>query len=171
MTSDGRPSSRNGPPRGQAPLPCEQAPLLRERLRADDGNTLLLMPAAVLVVIILAGIAVDLATVWLGYRRVADLAASIANDAVAAVDFEVFYGNKGKVQVVSARAQQRADVLVQYAGSDRALLNPACRVEAAADSVTVHCTAAVEPIFSPGIFDAIRRYEVRATATARAASG
>ena len=52
--------------------------------RPDRGSVLMLLPACVLVVIVLASIAVDMAMVHLRQREALDLAASAANDAVTA---------------------------------------------------------------------------------------
>jgi hypothetical protein len=89
-------------PRARRPLP------LRPAGRRGRGGLLILPPApsglrrvrqrpaadagGVLVLFLLAGIAVDAAVQFLGQRRVADLAASVAQDAVASVDVESFYG-------------------------------------------------------------------------------
>jgi len=58
--------------------------MLTPGTRNDRGSALLLIPAAVLVVIVLASIAVDTALVHLRQRQAVDLAASAANDAVTA---------------------------------------------------------------------------------------
>lgn len=52
--------------------------------RADRGSSLVLMPAGVLVVLILASIAVDMSVVHLRKRQALDLAAAAANDAATA---------------------------------------------------------------------------------------
>jgi hypothetical protein len=50
----------------------------------DRGSALMLMPAGVLVVLILASIAVDMSVVHLRKRQALDLAAAAANDAATA---------------------------------------------------------------------------------------
>lgn len=55
--------------------------MVRDR---DRGSVLMLMPACVLVVLVLASIAVDMSLVHLRQREALDLAASAANDAVTA---------------------------------------------------------------------------------------
>ena len=57
----------------------------RRRDRCTDrGSALMLMPAGVLVVLILASIAVDMSVVHLRKRQALDLAAAAANDAATA---------------------------------------------------------------------------------------
>jgi len=63
-----------------------------EQWRGEDGNVLLLFPAAVLVLVILGALAVDFSIVYLGEREAADLAAALANDAASALDEVAFYG-------------------------------------------------------------------------------
>jgi hypothetical protein len=139
---------------------------VRSEWAAEDGNTLILMPVAFLVLLALAAIAVDSAAVYLGQRRVADLAAGLANDAVAAVSEQAFYeGGEVAIQTsrVAARQQQVLDTLAQ----DPAFRDVRCDVAPAGDRVTASCQAQVQPIFGR----AIRRgggYVVRANETARA---
>jgi hypothetical protein len=55
----------------------------------ERGSSLILMPAGVLVVLVLASIAVDMAIVHLRQRQAFDLAAGAANDAATAAADEV----------------------------------------------------------------------------------
>jgi hypothetical protein len=55
----------------------------------ERGSSLMLMPAGVLVVLVLASIAVDMAIVHLRQRQAFDLAAGAANDAATAAADEV----------------------------------------------------------------------------------
>jgi len=55
-----------------------------DRLQGDTGSSLMLMPAAVMIVLVLGAICVDLAVVHLGHRDLIDIADSAANDAVTA---------------------------------------------------------------------------------------
>jgi hypothetical protein len=52
--------------------------------RVDRGASLLLLPAGMLVVLVLASIAVDLSVAYLGQRELAVAAAAAANDAATA---------------------------------------------------------------------------------------
>ena len=59
----------------------------RDRLRNDRGSALMLVPAGVLVVLMLAGIVIDSAVVYLAEREAASTATAVANDAASlAVD-------------------------------------------------------------------------------------
>ena len=141
------------------------------RLRSQQGNTLLLMPAAVLVLFILAAVAVDAAVLFLGQRRVADLAASVAQDAVAAVDEASFYADD--LALDQGRGQQRGAMLSATLPQDDALLDPACGVTTGqghdGPTAEVHCTARVRFIFAPAVAGAerIREVEARETAVGR----
>jgi hypothetical protein len=55
----------------------------------ERGSSLILMPAGVLIVLVLASIAVDMAIVHLRQRQAFDLAAGAANDAATAAADEV----------------------------------------------------------------------------------
>ena len=61
-----------------------RAPARARRRRGDRGSALMLMPAGVLIVLVLASIAVDMALVQLRQRQAFDLAAAAANDAATA---------------------------------------------------------------------------------------
>jgi Flp pilus assembly protein TadG len=90
-----------------------------EQWRGEDGNVLLLFPAAVLVLVILGALAVDFSIVYLGEREAADLAAALANDAASALDESAFYGEADP----TAEAEFRLD-------EDRAAALIAARVDA-----------------------------------------
>jgi uncharacterized membrane protein len=147
---------------------------LRARLRSQQGNTLLLMPTAILVLMVLAAIAVDSAMLFLGQRRVADLAASVAQDAVAAVDEARFY--QGDLVLVEGDATRRGETLAANLPHDDALLEPSCLVTTGQDDnldpiASVRCTANVRFIFAPVIPGADRISEVAATETAAGRQG
>jgi hypothetical protein len=136
------------------------------RWRAEEGNTLILMPVAFLVLLALAAIAVDSAAVYLGQRRVADLAAGLASDAAAALDQRSFYEEE-VVRVDHGGADRRRAQLFASLSEDPAFRNVRCDLAPAGDQATATCEAHVRPIFGR----ALRRdqgYLVRATETARA---
>jgi hypothetical protein len=108
------------------------------------------MPVAILVLLALAAIAVDSAAVYLGQRRVADLAAGLANDAVAALSEEAFYEG-GEVAVSAARAAQRQEQIFATLAEDPAFRDVRCDVQPADDEATATCSARVEPIFARAI--------------------
>lgn len=142
---------------------------LVRRLRGEHGNTLLLMPAAVLVLFLLAAIAVDSAVLFLGQRRVADLAASVAQDAVAAIDEARFY--EGELVLVESDATRRGRTLAANLPRDDALIDPSCTVTTGRDddldpTASARCTARVRFVFAPTIPGAPRLSEVVGSETA-----
>ena len=140
------------------------------RLRSQRGNTMLLMPAAVLVLFVLAAIAVDAAVLFLGQRRLADLAASVAQDAIAAVDDATFYDEERALGIDAGAARARETTLRAALPRDDALLDPACAVttDVGDDGPTaaVRCTASVRFVFTPVVPGTDRLRQVTASETA-----
>lgn len=134
------------------------------RPRCQRGNTLLLMPAAVLVLFVLAAVAVDAAVLFLGQRRVADLAASVAQDAVAAIDRGSFYEDDLHVDEADARTREAA--LRDELPTDDGFDDPRCELTAVGVRVEVTCTATVRLIFAPAIPGSRHSRTVEATETA-----
>jgi Flp pilus assembly protein TadG len=134
---------------------------MRSRLRrlasGESGSALLLMPAAVLVLFLLAGVAVDAAVQFLGQRRVADLAASVAQDAVASVDVASFYEGAADVSELDLdrdAATARGQRLIDTLPGDDAFIDPRCVVTVEGVAATATCEAQVRLIFSgivPGV--------------------
>lgn len=124
--------------------------------RERAGNTLVLFPAAVLIVFGLGAVALDTATVFLGQRRLVDVASAVANDAIAAVDVDAFFTQDGEVAAVPLdrrRAEARRDQIVARQSLDRSLSQVACTIEVLATGpparAEVTCTATVRPILAP----------------------
>ncbi len=121
----------------------------------EAGNTLILVPVTVLILLGLAAVALDSATIFLGQRRLVDVASSVANDALAAVDVDAFFAQEGTevVPLDRGRARARRDQLVARQGADRSLEDLSCRFLALEDGpptrVEVLCTATVRPIMAP----------------------
>jgi Flp pilus assembly protein TadG len=89
--------------------------------RTDRGSVLMLVPAGVLVVLVLASIAVDMTLVHLRQRQAVDLAAAAANDAATAAadqgraragDFRVDLATAERVAARVVGASGLADDLV-----------------------------------------------------------
>lgn len=142
---------------------------MRRRLRqatGDRGSALMLLPAGVLVVLVLASIAVDMALVQMRQRQAFDLAASAANDAATAgVDLNsVRAGTYVLDPAATAASVERsvaASQLAQY-------LAGAPDVEVTPDTVSVTITLTADYLFAgvvPGAADAAT---VTATASATA---
>ena len=141
-----------------------------ERVAAEDGNTLVLMPAAVLILLVLAAIAFDAAVVHLQQRRLADLAASLANDAVTALDLDAVYELEHGPAADPDRAQGLAAARRAAFARDDTLQDVACAPAVAGDEVTVTCRGRVVPVFGRALADG-GVFEVQATETARADLG
>jgi hypothetical protein len=139
---------------------------VRSDRTAEDGNTLILMPVAFLVLLVLASLTVDGAAAYLGQRRVADLAAGLANDAVAAVSEQAFYEG-GQVAIQEGRARVRRQQVLDTLGRDPTLRDVGCELTSAGDRATATCWARVEPIFARAIRSGGGR-QVRASETAQA---
>lgn len=121
-------------------------------VRDQRGNTLILMPVAVLIVLGLGALALDAATLFLGQRRLADLAAAVANDAIAGVDLDAFYdGATAGIALDPGRGRNRGDQLVTSQPQDRAFESVICTLEvgAGAAEATATCTGTVRPILAP----------------------
>lgn len=139
-------------------------------LRDERGNTLVLMPIAVVIVLGLAGISVDMALGFRAQRELEDLAAGIANDAVTAIDLDAFYGVSGTPELVldERRIQTIVDstVAAQPAGDP---LSPNCTWTitgggSTPPSLDVTCLGTADVIF----FGAFGRDTIPVGATASA---
>jgi hypothetical protein len=139
--------------------------VLRTRRSAGDrGSALLLMPAAVLVVIVLASIAVDMALVHLRQRQALDLAASAANDAVSAGTDPVLV-RRGETGLDPAAARRRVERAVAVSDLAGDLAGPPV-LHVGDDRVEVELTVRADHLFAraiPGAPDS-------ATMTVRAAA-
>lgn len=136
--------------------------------RTDRASVLMLVPAAVLIVLVMASIAVDMALVQLRQRQAYDLAASAANDAAtAAVDQGALRAGRYAVDPeaargVVARVVAASDLAPDVVGA------PAIRVTA--DGVEVEVAVHADYIFAGVVPGAPDGRTVRATATAEAAA-
>jgi hypothetical protein len=130
----------------------------------DRGSALMLMPAGVLVVLILASIAVDMSVVHLRKRQALDLAAGAANDAAtAAADPGSL--RTGDFRLDPARAREVVDRVV--AATDLAA-DPV--VVVTDDGVEVTLAVAADYVFAAAIPGAPDGAVVTATAAASAAA-
>lgn len=134
------------------------------RARADDhGSSLMLMPAAVLVFVVLGAFCVDFAAVHLGRREAVVAAQGIANDAAAAAFDEAAFYSDGSVSIDEAEARVAAE-------RSRATNEPAARIvglEVRTDpaGVRVELTLEVETIFSKALPGGPDSMTVRVAAT------
>lgn len=149
-----------------APRPAPQRPQ-RPRLPAEDGNTLLLMPVGVLVLLVLGAIAVDAAVAFMGDRELANLTAGAANDAAAAIDEDVLY-LEDRVVLDPARVQAVVDAVVAARPDDT--VEMACVPQILPpDEVRVTCEGNVPLIFSPAVPGGADAATIQATSVARLA--
>lgn len=121
--------------------------------RRDRGTTLLLFPAAVLVLMVLAAIAVDLSLVHVARRELVRVCSHAADDAASVIDQDAL--RRGEPLTVDLEAARRV-VRAELAAADLPgrLVGPV-RVERgpAPTSVVVEATLEVDRIFAPGFGD------------------
>lgn len=119
----------------------------RPRLVADEvGNTLVLVPVALILVLGLAALAVDATLLYLAERRLQGLTATVATDAAGTLDAERFYGPDGEVALDAPAAQERADDLVTRLGQDRSFLDPRCEVTIDGPAAIASCRVTARPL-------------------------
>ncbi|HEX7132346.1 MAG TPA: hypothetical protein VF228_07205 [Iamia sp.] len=137
--------------------------MLRRPRTDDRGSSLMLMPAAVLVFVVLGAFCVDFAAIHLGQRELVTAAQGAANDAAAAgFDEGAFYGG-GAVTLDPALARRAAaDSLAENAPEARIV---GFSVDVAESSVEIELTLAVETVFSKALPGAPDTVEVTARAT------
>jgi uncharacterized membrane protein len=136
------------------------------RSRADRGSVLMLLPACVLIVLVLASIAVDMSLVHLRQRQGFDVAAAAANDAAtAAADRRLL--RSGQFSLDSALAEQ---VVVDAVAASDLAPHVVGRAAVVVDGATVEVsvTVAAEHLFTGVMPGAPDRSLVTATASATA---
>ncbi|HEY8546090.1 MAG TPA: hypothetical protein VIL36_13620 [Acidimicrobiales bacterium] len=125
------------------------------RRTADRGSALLLMPACVLVLVVLASIAVDMALVHLRQRQALDVAAGAANDAVtagvdtAALRRGTYVVEPGAARDVVARSVAASEVAPHLVGPPQVTVD--------GETVSVRLTVRADHLFTgvmPGVPDA-----------------
>lgn len=134
---------------------------------------MVLFPAAIVVMFVLAALAVDAAVAFNARREVADIAATVANDAVTALTTDDFYAG-GTVRFDAAAAADRAVTLIAARLDDdgqaglTVFCDPPAPVSGDAQALEVRCYGTVDLIFSPFGFLGIDQQDVSASAIARA---
>lgn len=132
------------------------------------GNTIVLFPAALLVLLAMVTITVDAAVVHLGQRRLSDMAGAMANDAVAALDIDQYYAS-GEVRFDADRAARRLSYIDEGFAEDRDLHDVRCAITLVGERVTVSCEGRVRPVFARLWENVSNRVTVTASETVRAA--
>lgn len=138
----------------------------RARSRAEDGNTLLLMPAGVLVLMVLGAIAADFAIMFQADRELGDVASGLANDAAALLDEEAFY-TRGEIVVDRDRVAALVALVVPQL-QDEPLSFSCTPAFPTPRTVEVACTGRTELLFTPAVGTAVDLGRVSATASATA---
>lgn len=140
--------------------------------RDDRGSVLLLVPAGVLVLFVLAAIAVDFSLAFLGQRELSAAAAAAANDAAgAAVSDAAFYGaSSGDITVDGARAQRvAAEAVIRRRPTGVTITHVVVRT--GGPHVCVAVTGRVPYLFTPIVPGLPRSAEVRGESVATAVVG
>ena len=136
---------------------------------AERGSTLILMPVAALIFVVLGSLAVDATVLFLAERELAGAAAGAANDAATrAIDIELFYG-AGCLQLDEVQAGQvvAASVAAKRLG-EAGLELEALGVVIRGREVTVTLTGRAPHVFSKALPGAPDSAPVSATAAATA---
>ena len=122
----------------------------------------MLMPAAVLIVMMMLGVAVDESRVFLARRELVDLAATAANDAVTrGLDQELFRA-EGTYAVSPSRAIAAVAATLAAARPSVVVTLSNVELDESGPAVTVTLTAEVRPLFR--ILPRPRHLEASATA-------
>ncbi len=129
---------------------------------------LMLVPALVLVLVVLAAIAVDSAAVFLGQRQLGDAAAAAANDAASALSDQSFY-RAGTVDLDPTVARRVADASLAAQDHSGVTIDGPAEVQVAGRQVCVSLTGHVEAIFGRAVPGVPHTTTVHARATATAA--
>jgi hypothetical protein len=134
----------------------------------ERGSSLILMPAGVLIVLVLASIAVDMAIVHLRQRQAFDLAAGAANDAATAAADEVAL-RSGEFRLDPAQARAVVERVVAASSLAPELAAPP-EVVVTDEGVEVTLSLEADYVFAGVMPGAPDGTVVTATASATAAS-
>lgn len=134
-------------------------------VRSSDeaGNTLALVPVALLLVLGLAALAIDATALFLAERQLHGMAASVATDAAGTLDRARFYAPEGEIVLDAVAAQQRADAMVSHHDEDAGVFAPSCQVTIEGPVAVVTCQAEVRPLLPLVWSDLPRRVHLSAT--------
>ncbi|HYD08661.1 MAG TPA: hypothetical protein VEA78_01055 [Acidimicrobiales bacterium] len=142
-------------------------------MRSERGSVLALLPAAVMIVIVLGAIAVDGSLTFLAERQVANLAASVANDAATQGLDVVQYYEHGTLTLDESLVQAVADDAAAAAVASLSHLDDlVIEVDVIdASTVAVSVTARTRTLFSRAMPASVEWRSVGATARAVAQRG
>jgi hypothetical protein len=131
---------------------------------------LILVPAGVLVLIVLAAIAVDMGVVYLGQRQLADATAAAANDAAGAGLSDSAFYRHGSVNLDEQRVAQVVCAAMR-AQTANVVRNLTLEVAVEGQTVAVRSHGLVEEVFGRALPGMPAARAVRAEAEADAATG
>ena len=139
---------------------------MADRWHAQDGNTLALFPAAVMVMFVLASLAIDAALTFSAQRALADIAAAAANDAASAFADESFFVH-GEVVLDPAQVRERVDqTLARRTDVDELQASCTASLANGGTQAVVECTGTVRQLVSPARFLGVTSRDIAARATA-----
>lgn len=141
--------------------------------RRARGSVLLLLPAGMLIVVVLAAICVDTAVVLLGEREAGAVADAAANDAATAALDEAAYRANGRFVLDPDRARRVARAAAHATSSELHDLTVEVVVVSVDGEPAVQVTvnATVDTVFAGALPGGPARFDVTATATALARTG
>lgn len=132
---------------------------------SDRGSALMLMPAAVLIMLVLAAIAMDLSLVQVARRELVAGAEAAANDAVTYGLDETRYRRGDGYQLDPSRARQAVALALVARGLADDLTQPP-RVVATATAVEVSLAMRVDFVFARALPGVAHHTTVAATGSA-----
>lgn len=142
---------------------------------AQQGSTLLLFPAALLIMLTLAAITVDSAIAFLAQRELANATAAAANDAATrALSDRAFYENDSielSPSEVEAVAEDRVLRLVDRFRHHGLVVSAEATPAGCSWTVTVTASSTVDEVFGQAVPGSDGQVAVRATSTASPRQG
>jgi Flp pilus assembly protein TadG len=138
--------------------------------RSARGSALMLVPAGVLVLVILAAMAVDMGVVYLGQRQLADAVTAAANDAVNAGISDPGFYQQGTVRLDDTKV---TDVVcaAMRAQTTTGVEHVALQVAVGPRTVAVAADGQVREVFGRAVPGLPHARRVHAEAAAAAAAG
>ncbi len=139
--------------------------------RRDDGSALVLVPAGILVLLVLASIALDSSLVLLAQRELAARAAATAQDAASLALADDTLYRDGQITLDAARAEAYTAIAFAPEVRPATFTSWSAAVRAEGRQVTVEATAEVQLRFRPAWPGSASTTTVHARSVARAEGG
>jgi len=141
--------------------------------RAEQGSTLLLFPAAVLIMMALAAMAVDSSIAFLAQRELANATAAAANDAAAEAISDASFYQQNRIELsaatVEAVAMDRVFSVVDQSRHHSLAVRAEAMPPAAAGcawTVRVQASSQVDELFAKALPGGMGRVDVKARSSA-----